>query len=77
MNMPGLKYSRQRSAVLHYLRSVTSHPTAEHVYQAIREEFAEDTTACTKIGVCQIAPAYPYTIKPVYFTAFLLNRSIS
>ena len=39
MNMPGLKYSRQRSSVLHYLRSVTSHPTAEHVYQAIREEF--------------------------------------
>ncbi len=37
--MAGLKYSRQRSAVLHYLRSVTSHPTAESVYQAIREEF--------------------------------------
>lgn len=39
MIMSGLKYSRQRSAVLNYLRSVTSHPTAEHVYQAIREEF--------------------------------------
>lgn len=37
--MAGLKYSRQRSAVLHYLRSVSSHPTAESVYQAIREEF--------------------------------------
>lgn len=37
--MAGLKYSRQRSAVLHYLRSVTSHPTAESVYQEIREEF--------------------------------------
>lgn len=39
MIMSGLKYSRQRSAVLHYLRSVTSHPTAELVYQAIRQEF--------------------------------------
>lgn len=37
--MAGLKYSRQRNAVLHYLRSVSSHPTAESVYQAIREEF--------------------------------------
>lgn len=37
--MAGLKYSRQRIAVLNYLRSVTTHPTAECVYQAIREEF--------------------------------------
>lgn len=37
--MAGLKYSRQRDAVLNYLRSVATHPTAESVYQAIREEF--------------------------------------
>ena len=37
--MAGLKYSRQREAVLVYLRSTKSHPTAEQVYQKIREEF--------------------------------------
>ncbi len=37
--MAGLKYSRQREAILSYLRSTTSHPTAENVYFKIREEF--------------------------------------
>lgn len=37
--MAGLKYSRQREAVLNYLRSTTSHPTAENVYLTIRNEF--------------------------------------
>lgn len=37
--MAGLKYSRQREAVMNYLRSTTSHPTAETVYLKIREEF--------------------------------------
>lgn len=37
--MAGLKYSRQREAVLTYLRSTTSHPTAEDVYISIRQEF--------------------------------------
>lgn len=37
--MAGLKYSRQREAVLTYLRSTTSHPTAESVYFNIRKEF--------------------------------------
>lgn len=37
--MAGLKYSRQREAVLTYLRSTTSHPTAEDVYFRIREDF--------------------------------------
>ena len=36
--MAGLKYSRQREAVLVYLRSTKSHPTAEQVYQKIRED---------------------------------------
>ena len=36
--MAGLKYSRQREAVLVYLRSTKSHPTAEQVYQKIREK---------------------------------------
>ena len=37
--MAGLKYSRQREAVLHYLRSTKSHPTAENVFTEIRKEF--------------------------------------
>lgn len=37
--MAGLKYSRQREAVLVYLRSTRSHPTAEQVYHEIRKKF--------------------------------------
>lgn len=37
--MAGLKYSRQREAILTYLRSTKSHPTAETVYFQIRKEF--------------------------------------
>ncbi len=37
--MAGLKYSRQREAVLAYLHSTTSHPTAEMIYTRIRTEF--------------------------------------
>lgn len=37
--MAGLKYSRQREAVLVYLRSTKSHPTAEQVYHEIRKDF--------------------------------------
>lgn len=37
--MAGLKYSRQREAVLVYLRSTKSHPTAEQVYREIRKDF--------------------------------------
>ena len=37
--MSGQKYSRQREAVLIYLRSTNSHPTAENVYTEIRKEF--------------------------------------
>ncbi len=37
--MAGLKYSRQREAVLAYLHSTTAHPTAEMIYTRIRTEF--------------------------------------
>lgn len=37
--MAGLKYSRQREAVLLYLRSTKSHPTAETIYTELRDEF--------------------------------------
>lgn len=37
--MAGLKYSRQREAILQYLHSTTSHPTAERIHFKIREEF--------------------------------------
>ena len=34
----GCRFTRQRSAVFDYLRSVDSHPTAEQVYLAVRNE---------------------------------------
>ena len=37
--MAGLKYSRQREAVLAYLQSTKSHPTADTVYRNIRKQF--------------------------------------
>lgn len=37
--MAGIKYSRQREAILVYLRSTKSHPTAEQVYQEIRKDY--------------------------------------
>ncbi len=35
--MKTVKYSRQREAIKNYLMSTTKHPTAEMVYEAIRE----------------------------------------
>ncbi len=37
--MAGLKYSRQREAVKNYLMSTKEHPTADMVYNKIREEY--------------------------------------
>lgn len=37
--MAGMKYSKQREAILTYLQSTKLHPTAETVYVTIREEF--------------------------------------
>ena len=34
----GLHFTEQRAAVFDYLRSVTHHPTAEEVYQAVKEQ---------------------------------------
>lgn len=33
-----MRYSKQRECILNYLKSVTSHPTAEAVYAAVRQE---------------------------------------
>lgn len=37
LDKAGWRFTRQRSAVFDYLRSVESHPTAEDVYLAVRE----------------------------------------
>lgn len=37
--MAALKYSRQREAIKTYLMSVKEHPTAEMIYNKIREEY--------------------------------------
>ncbi len=36
--MAGMKYSRQREAILAYLHSTKEHPTAEMVYTSIKQE---------------------------------------
>src|SRR5262245_50268763 len=42
----GWRYTRQRAAVLDYLRSAQSHPTAEDIYAAVRREI-EDISLAT------------------------------
>ena len=37
--MAGIKYSRQREAILAYLHSTKEHPTAEKVYMELRAQF--------------------------------------
>lgn len=37
--MAGIKYSKQREAILAYLRSTKEHPTAETVYTRLRTEY--------------------------------------
>lgn len=37
LDQTGRRFTRQRSAVYDYLRSVDSHPTAEEVYHSVRE----------------------------------------
>lgn len=36
--MAGIKYSKQREAILAYLRSTTEHPTAETIYTRLKQE---------------------------------------
>lgn len=36
--MVGIKYSKQREAILAYLRSTTEHPTAETIYTSLKKE---------------------------------------
>jgi Fe2+ or Zn2+ uptake regulation protein len=38
LEQAGWRYTRQRCAVFDYLRSVESHPTAEEVYQSVRQQ---------------------------------------
>ena len=37
--MANLKYSKQRETIKEYLRSTTEHPTADMVYDKVRETF--------------------------------------
>ncbi|MBP3703814.1 MAG: transcriptional repressor [Lachnospiraceae bacterium] len=37
--MAGLKYSRQREAILSFLHSTKEHPTAEAVYEYVKKEY--------------------------------------
>lgn len=37
--MAGIKFSRQRQAIIDYLMSTTEHPTADTVYANVREQY--------------------------------------
>ena len=39
LNMPALKYSRQREAIMNFLMTRKDHPTADVVYSSVRNEF--------------------------------------
>ncbi len=39
--MAGIKYSKQREAILAYLHSTTEHPTAETIYTNLKQENAK------------------------------------
>ncbi|MCR5691972.1 MAG: transcriptional repressor [Eubacterium sp.] len=43
--MASLNYSRQREAVLRFMKSTKTHPTAEQVYKAVREDFPKISLA--------------------------------
>src|SRR5260370_22231851 len=38
LEQSGWRYTKQRAAVFAYLRSVMSHPTAEQIFAAVREQ---------------------------------------
>src|SRR5437762_9202985 len=38
LEQSGWRYTRQRAAVFAYLRAVTTHPTAEQVFAAVRQQ---------------------------------------
>ena len=45
--MQNKRFSKQREAIISYLAGTTSHPTAEEVYAAVREEYP-------KIGIATV-----------------------
>lgn len=45
LNKQGDRLTKQRSAILKYLRSVTCHPTAEDIFAAVRKEIPEMSLA--------------------------------
>lgn len=53
--MARMNYSRQREAIINYLRSVSCHPTAEKVYEHIREEFPNISLATVYRNLNQLA----------------------
>ena len=46
--MAALKYSRQRESIKEFLRSRTDHPTADTVYENLRQIYPNISLMCTK-----------------------------
>jgi Fe2+ or Zn2+ uptake regulation protein len=60
----GWRFTRQRAAVFDYLRSVDSHPTAEEVYNAVRQRLPRISLATVYKALealvsCQLASKLP------------------
>jgi Fur family transcriptional regulator, peroxide stress response regulator len=45
LDQAGLRFTKQRAAVYDFLRSVDSHPTAEEVYAAVRQQMSRISLA--------------------------------
>jgi len=51
------RYSRQRESIINYLRSTKEHPTAETVYQHVREELPKVSLGTVYRNLSQLASA--------------------
>ncbi len=52
-----MNYSRQRQSILEYLQSTKSHPTAEMVYNHVREEYPRISLATVYRNLSQLLEA--------------------
>jgi Fur family peroxide stress response transcriptional regulator len=57
LNAMVMKYSRQRAAILNFLKSRKDHPTAELVYSNVKEEFPNISLGTVYRNLNQLADA--------------------
>lgn len=72
LDRAGWRFTRQRAAVFDYLRSVNSHPTAEEVFSAVRQQLHKISLATVYKALealvdCQMANKLAYTDGPARY----------